>query len=329
MAILPIEWFVGIAGCCCLWLYRSLGVALREPLPLYVAKLTGALSWYAVGLLLAILFSRLVVLSESRRCGGAPISLGATWREFLLSYLSPAAFLRDLRVVHAIALTFFFFIQLKHLTPLLRARIYDEELAVFDRLLCGGHLCSVPILGWFGAASAQWLSVGYTLFYPYLGLVLVLFVLQRDFRLTSEFVASFAAVWFLGIAFVYVVPSYGPVFVAPELFTSLPSTEVTKLQLGLLKHREFLQAHPLSDRGIFLISGIPSLHVAIVLLGSVYLRELHRGLAALSWSILAVTVVSTLYFGWHYLLDDLAALPLVWAAVSVSRAFCRVCGSER
>lgn len=329
MTILPIEWFVAFAGGVCLWLYRSLGVALREPLALYLSKLNGALLWYFVGLLLAFLVSRLSLLSEARRAGTPAISRAAAWREFSLSYLNLGSLIRDLRVVHCVALTFFLFIQLKHLTPLLRARQYDEELAVFDRLLCGGEICAAQVISYLGNGWAHYLSIGYTLFYPYLGIVLVLFVMQRDFRLTSEFVGSFAAVWFLGIAGIYLVPSYGPVFVAPELFTALPATEVTRLQADLWKHREFLQGAPLSPRGVFLISGIPSLHVAMVVLGSVYLRELHRGLAAVSWAFLAVTVVSTIYFGWHYLLDDLAALPLVWAAVSLSKAFCRVSGDER
>ena len=324
MGILPVEWFVAIAGGCCLWLYRSLGVALREPLPLYLSKVNGALVWYVVGLLLAFLYTRLGHIAESKRSSAAPLSRRDSWQEFSLSYLNVGALVRDLRVVHAVALTFFFFIQLKHLTPLLRARLYDDELAVFDRLLCGGELCSVPAMNFFGPAAAPWLSAGYTLFYPYLGLVLVLFVMQRDFRLTSEFVAAFAAVWFLGVGTIYLLPSYGPIFSAPELFASLPVTEVTHLQADLWKHRQFLQNAPLSPRGIFLISGIPSLHVALVLLGSVYLHELHRGLAIVSWALLAVTLAATIYFGWHYVLDDLAAVPLVWAGVSCARAFCRV-----
>jgi membrane-associated phospholipid phosphatase len=35
------------------------------------------------------------------------------------------------------------------------------------------------------------------------------------------------------------------------------------------------------------------------------------------WAFLALTVLATVYFGWHYIADDVAGAIIGWAAVSV------------
>jgi membrane-associated phospholipid phosphatase len=61
-----------------------------------------------------------------------------------------------------------------------------------------------------------------------------------------------------------------------------------------------------------MISGFPSLHIAVVLTGSVYLSHIHWAVAFLSWIFVLLTINSTLYLGWHYLLDDVGAVALVY-----------------
>ena len=145
--------------------------------------------------------------------------------------------------------------------------------------------------------------------------VILYSILQRDERLSQRFAAAFAVVWFLGILMVYAVPSWGPCFAAPEVIASLPATDVSGMQADLWKHKLFLEKTPNSAGGVFLISGFPSLHLAVPILCGLLFWSRHRLLGFLSAVFAVLTFVSTIYFGWHYLLDDLGSLVLALAAV--------------
>jgi membrane-associated phospholipid phosphatase len=57
--------------------------------------------------------------------------------------------------------------------------------------------------------------------------------------------------------------------------------------------------------------------VSIVLTGAlvVHVLGLHRVLRWSMWVFFVLTVVSTVYFGWHYLVDDVAGVVIAVAAV--------------
>jgi membrane-associated phospholipid phosphatase len=38
---------------------------------------------------------------------------------------------------------------------------------------------------------------------------------------------------------------------------------------------------------------------------------------AITWAFFVVTVLATIYFGWHYLADDIAGIVIGWASVSL------------
>ncbi len=68
-----------------------------------------------------------------------------------------------------------------------------------------------------------------------------------------------------------------------------------------------------------MISGFPSLHMAVTVLGSVYLGKLHWSLAAASWIFVLLITNSTIYLGWHYVLDDIGSLALVYVCIRLAR----------
>jgi membrane-associated phospholipid phosphatase len=82
------------------------------------------------------------------------------------------------------------------------------------------------------------------------------------------------------------------------------------MQRKLWLHKVMLASDPNRLGAAYLISGLPSLHLAVPIVGSYYLRHVHVALSILSWIFVAVTFVTTLYFGWHYLLDNLAGVLL-------------------
>ena len=47
---------------------------------------------------------------------------------------------------------------------------------------------------------------------------------------------------------------------------------------------------------------------------------LGRGLKITAWALLVLTSLSTIYFGWHYLLDDVGGLVIGVMALAMARA---------
>src|SRR5699024_1296645 len=43
-----------------------------------------------------------------------------------------------------------------------------------------------------------------------------------------------------------------------------------------------------------------------------------RLLRTITWVFFGVTILATLYFGWHYILDDIAGIGIGWASVPVA-----------
>ncbi|MCB0311565.1 MAG: phosphatase PAP2 family protein, partial [Bdellovibrionales bacterium] len=108
-------------------------------------------------------------------------------------------------------------------------------------------------------------------------------------------------------------------FFDPGLVAQLPDTAVTEMQNLLWEMKIFLEKQPRSIEGMYAISGLPSLHFAVAVLGTYYLFKLSKILGALSVVFVILTFISTLYLGWHYLTDNLTALILALAAILLAR----------
>lgn len=307
--LFPSEAVVLAAAVAGVILYRYFDLPLRYPLQLYVQKLGGGLCWYSTGLVLCFLLYRLSGIRTAVR-QGSRVPWNATWSGFCRHYLLASVLLRDLRLVHVLSLFFVVFLNLKHLIPLINPGLYDQQFASGDHFFCGGRLCSELLIQIFGVRAAQVFSSGYVFFYPYLGFLLMTMVLQRNEKLAQEFCLSFVLVWFLGLLLVYLIPTWGPCFSSGEIFRILPETKVTELQEELWVMKQYVEQFPGSEKGIFLISGFPSLHLAAAVLGSLYLMRIHWLLGGLSWIFSFLTLITTIYFGWHFVLDDVGGLAL-------------------
>jgi membrane-associated phospholipid phosphatase len=84
-----------------------------------------------------------------------------------------------------------------------------------------------------------------------------------------------------------------------------------------------LDAAPRSLGDLFMISGFPSLHVAVVLLAAIKLKIVHPLLSLIGWCFVLLMVNSTLYLGWHYIWDDLGSVLLVYTALRCTRRLYR------
>lgn len=318
--LFPAETLVLVFFVIAYFLYSGLELSFRDPLRLYLSKVLLGLVSYLFGHLLAFLFFR---LREIRQAISLKVKKGLqeSFRDYKGSYFSPGKLSHDLRLLHAISAMFVVYINLKHLIPYINSTLYDAPIMEFERLLFFGTSPGELLLAAIGPRWAVLLSDGYTAFYPYIAFLTVFMLLQSDRRIAQHFSFAFCLLWFLAIFVEYAVPTLGPCFYYPELFSQLPETRVTELQDELWQQKLYLDKYPRSDKGVWLISGLPSLHIGAIFLGTLYLQSLSKFVGALSWGLLAITCITTLYFGWHYLADIPSALLLVLLVRSLSTRF--------
>jgi len=209
---------------------------------------------------------------------------------------------------------------LKNFLPFVRsetARLRgDYELHKFDHWLLFGHDPGILLHDLLGTtASAHILSWVYLLFLPMVPVsVIVWLVWSRNVSFGYWFVTAQCMCWTLGTASYYMIPTLGPNFAFEWIYQDLAQTGVTDLQNALYWGRHDVR-FDLSS-GVQSVAGFASLHVAITLLmalvGQYTLR--HRFLKVILWVYMSITVLSTTYFGWHYIADDIAGAVIAFVS---------------
>jgi membrane-associated phospholipid phosphatase len=123
----------------------------------------------------------------------------------------------------------------------------------------------------------------------------------------------------------YIVPSLGPVFVQPERYAVLPETGVSLLQESLARARLEVLADPTGADAIAGVAGFASLHCSVVFTAVLmaHLARLPLFVKASLWVFLLLTITATAYFGWHYLIDDVAGLAIGAASVVIAERVTR------
>ena len=197
--------------------------------------------------------------------------------------------------------------------------LHDEALLELDRDMAFGNDPGTLMHDVLGTGvSAHVLSfvyLAYLLLVPVsLGIAVVW---QRKLHRGLWYVAAVNLSWIVGVASYYAVPSLGPIFAKPELYGSLPETGVSRLQEALVEHRAEVIADPNAAEGVQSIAGFASLHIAIVFAAALVaqLLGLRRWVRVTLWAFLGVTFLATIYFGWHYIVDDIAGVALGGLAV--------------
>jgi membrane-associated phospholipid phosphatase len=128
------------------------------------------------------------------------------------------------------------------------------------------------------------------------------------------------SVWILGVGSYYLIPSLGPFTSAPHLFAGLPHTMVQETQARYLAQRAHLLADPQAHDAFAQVSAFASLHVALTCL--VLLMARYYGLRRTTWVLavfLVATMLATIYWGWHFALDDVAGLAIAGISTWVGR----------
>jgi hypothetical protein len=252
---------------------------------------------------------------------------GASLQDVVAERLSP----RRLAVV-AVGLASFYvtyvaYRNLKGALPFARPDVHDQALLELDRTMAFGHEPSDVLHALLGTGvSAYLLSAVYLAFLAFVPLSLAAaLVWSRSIRTGALYVTALCLNWVLGTLSYYLVPSLGPVFVRPELFWDLPATGVSALQESLATARAAVIASPAEADAIAGIAGFASLHCSIVFTAALVAHRLglpSRVRTAL-WVFLGLTVLATAYFGWHYVVDDVAGIVIGLVAVLVAERVTR------
>ena len=223
-------------------------------------------------------------------------------------------------------LTYVSYRNLKSFLPLLREDRADAALLDLDRWLAFGTDPAQLLHAALGTGiAAQVLSVAYLFFLVFIPIsVAAALVWTRDVRRGYWYVTALGVNWVLGTASYYLLPSLGPVYVDPSVFADLPSTGVSALQAALLDQRVEVLAGPDSTGQLQSIAGFASLHVSIAFTAAAIgsLSGVRVLLRRSLWGFFVLTMIATIYFGWHYVVDDVAALAIgaiaVWAGAAAT-----------
>jgi membrane-associated phospholipid phosphatase len=206
---------------------------------------------------------------------------------------------------------------LKSFLPFIIETKYDRELHLIDRALFFGHEPATVLHAMFGTTVSPWvLSYVYLWFLPLVPLALTAWLVwSRNLSFGYWFATSQCIAWTLGTASYYALPTLGPGFEYVALYNDLPDTPTSALMESLAYGRANV-VNDFVDGAVQSVAGFASLHCAITLLVALMVQYTlrQRWLKILFWVNFALTVVATLYFGWHYVADDIAGVMIAFVS---------------
>ncbi len=197
---------------------------------------------------------------------------------------------------------------------------YDRTLHLVDRMLVFGNEPGVLLHHVLGTGiSAHVLSYIYLWFLPLVPLALTGWLIwSKNITYGYWFATSQSIAWSLGTLSYYALPTLGPGLAYPSIYTDLPDTPTRDLMEALVEIRMKVRIGGLEDT-VQSIAGFASLHTAITLLVALMVQHTVRNRIVhwVFWVNFAITIVATLYFGWHYVADDVAGILIALIAFYV------------
>jgi CDP-diacylglycerol--glycerol-3-phosphate 3-phosphatidyltransferase len=214
--------------------------------------------------------------------------------------------------------TYLSYRNLKSFLPFLTDQDYDTDLLSLDRSMFFGHDPGPWLHDLLGTGiAAHLLSTVYLFFLAFIPISLGAALIASSNPIPGLwYVTALGINWTLGVASYLMIPSLGPIFVAPDLYATLPETGTSALQQSLIYERH----EALAGGAAQSIAAFASLHVSVVFTAALIaqLLKVNKLLRIALWAFLALTMVATLYFGWHYIVDDIAGLAIGAIAVPVA-----------
>ncbi len=203
-------------------------------------------------------------------------------------------------------LTYGAFRNLKNAVPFVNDKIWDSRFRDLDRVLWLGHDPAAVLHSLFGVgAAAVFFSAVYLLWIGLIPASLAwALTWTRNHAVAAWYVTALAFDWVLGVAAYYAFPTLGPIYSRALDFATLPDSS-TVLQTNMMRDRFDVLGDPRATDALQTIAAFPSLHVGMMVTICLIVHwNTHRLLPRLlSWTMLALTVLATLYLGWHFFVD--------------------------
>ena len=217
-------------------------------------------------------------------------------------------------------ITYVSYRNLKNYLPKMYSTMEDPLLHKLDVWLFFGHEPATVLHTIFGESwAAHFFAFIYLLYLPLAPFSLVVWLVwSRNISYGYWYATANCLTWALGTLSYYLIPTMGPAFWYPWLYTGLEVTGVTDLQDSLWSSRQAVRfpLNPFSG-SIQSVAGFASLHTALTLVIAMvaHYTVRHALIRWAAWVFFGLTVISTLYFGWHYVADDVGGVVIAVLAV--------------
>ncbi|QLQ11260.1 MAG: phosphatase PAP2 family protein [Nocardioidaceae bacterium] len=219
-------------------------------------------------------------------------------------------------------LTYFSFRNLKSAVPFVNHDLWDTTLERIDRVLWFGNDPAMVLHNLFGTGfAAHFFAWVYVIWLGFIPVTLAIALAwTRAARASAWFVTAIAVDWVLGAIVYFMVPSLGPVYSRPEWFANLPETVNSPLVRQLMDDRLEVIHLGMNADTVQTIAAFASLHVGLTV-SVVVMAELlrfHTWIRASLWTYLGLTILATIYLGWHFSVDAIGGAALGFAGVAIA-----------
>ncbi len=213
-----------------------------------------------------------------------------------------------LRELLPVPLVPYVFLNLGRLIPLVNPNVYDAKLMAWDRAILGAEaqtaLYALPLPAWL----ADVLTLAYSTFF-FNAIVMVVSLISRHDPYLRRVTSTVILTWLVSYAGYFFVPAYGPrATVAQERYSTLPAGIVGEPLRDLLDNWEKTKT-----------DAFPSGHTMVTLAVLYCLRRRNRLLYNWLLPVGALLISATILLTYHYVVDVLAAVPLMALCVLAAR----------
>jgi len=196
---------------------------------------------------------------------------------------------------------------------------YDVQLRDLERMFLGGAEGWSTMRSVFSDDWGLFFTVVYWMFKPLiLGTILWLILACKTSK-ANQLTCAIVLGYYIGVFAYHIVPSYGPCYLNRDACPVDSSPRTASVQQLLLWHTQDVQLNP--ETTVIVpwkyIGAFPSLHLSHVLILTWFMRNSRFGLVFYSlFSFL--TALSTIYLGWHYIIDLFGGFAVAATAICIT-----------
>lgn len=216
-----------------------------------------------------------------------------------------------IRLLGCVMAGFIIYSNLLAIVPLIHAGLYDDFFYKVDKLIFFGR-DPFPWITSFSSATVRTLMTkSYEFFFFFIVFGLTGTFLLGDLKQYEKTLSGLVLLYLTGLVFFIAWPTVGPAFygVTASYFRATGDSEIKKYLLD--QYKIFLRDPQHAPIGAFCgMAAFPSLHIAHSTFFMICLWRANRWMVALLVVPYLLLGASTVYLGWHYVIDVFGGLAL-------------------